>query len=114
MLAAAGCVAAMGSLVAVQARQVETHPVRQAAEHGGAATLRVRVTGDPSPVRLGWGGPSQVLFTAELTGAELAGTRWDTGGRVVLLAPAERLVRRCCPGPGSPRPGCSPRRPGRI
>jgi competence protein ComEC len=89
VLAACGCVAAVGALVVVQARQVETHPVRHAAEQGSAATLRLRVTGDPAPVRTGFGGPGQVLVTAEMTGAEVAGARWDTGGRVVLLAPAD-------------------------
>jgi competence protein ComEC len=96
LLAAAGCVAAVGSVVGLHTRQLESHPVRLSAEQGSAATLRVRATGDPAPVLGGWAGyggqptgATQITLPAELIGATLRGRDWSTGGRVLLLAPSE-------------------------
>lgn len=95
VLAAAGCVAAVGLVVSVQAYQVSTHPLRQAAARSAAATVRVVLAGDPAPVlnsgSAGYGGrqagPTQLSVAAELVGAESSGRRWRVGGRVLLLTP---------------------------
>ncbi|HKR49741.1 MAG TPA: ComEC/Rec2 family competence protein [Pseudonocardiaceae bacterium] len=94
VLAVGGVTAALALVVGVQTWQVEHHPVRAAAERGSAATVLVRVRDDPQAIASsGYGGrrpqPQQVVVRAELEAAEVAGHRWRTGGRVVLLAPAQ-------------------------
>ncbi len=89
LLAAAGCAGVLGSLVGVQVLQLERNPVHRAADGGSAATVRVRLTGDPAPVLGGFAGPTQVTVPAELESATVDGVRWSTGGQVLLLAPRE-------------------------
>ncbi|MGH3902341.1 MAG: DNA internalization-related competence protein ComEC/Rec2 [Pseudonocardiaceae bacterium] len=94
VLAVGGVAAALALVVGVQAWQVEHHPVRAAAERGSVATVLVHLRDDPQAVAaLGYGGrgpqPQRVVIHAELEAAELAGHQWRTGGRVVLLAPAQ-------------------------
>jgi competence protein ComEC len=96
LLAAAGCAAAVGLLVTVQAFQLVRSPVYRAAAQGSAATVRVSLTGDPAPVFStvpgddgGAAGPAQVAVRAELVDAEIAGRHWHGGGRVLLLAPTQ-------------------------
>ena len=97
MLVAAGCVAAVGLATTAATWQLSHHPLRAYAERGGAATLRVTLTGDPAPVfdggSVGYGGraggASRFAVPAELLGASADGRRWAVGGRVLLLAPAQ-------------------------
>ncbi|MGH3814671.1 MAG: DNA internalization-related competence protein ComEC/Rec2 [Pseudonocardiaceae bacterium] len=94
VLAMGGVAAALALVVGAQAWQVEHHPVRAAAEHGSAATVLVHLRDDPQAVTSSaYGGrrpqPQRVVIRAELEAAELAGHQWRTGGRVVLLAPAQ-------------------------
>ncbi|MGH3984238.1 MAG: DNA internalization-related competence protein ComEC/Rec2 [Pseudonocardiaceae bacterium] len=94
MLAVSGAAASLALVVGAQAWQVERHPVRAGAEGGLAATVSVQLSDDPQAVNSsGYGGrrpqPQRVVIRAELEAAELAGRQWRTGGRVVLLAPAQ-------------------------
>jgi competence protein ComEC len=94
LLAMAGVAAALALVVGTQTWQVERHPVRAAARQGSAATVAVHLRDDPRAVASsGYGGrrpePQQVVIRAELESAEIAGQRWRTGGRVILLAPAK-------------------------
>jgi competence protein ComEC len=94
ILAVGGVVAALALVVGTQAWQVEHHPVRAAAERGSAATVMVSLRDDPRAVASpGYGGrqpqPQQVVVRAELKAAEVAGQQWRTGGRLILLAPAQ-------------------------
>lgn len=95
VLAASGCVAAVGLVVTVQVAVLTSHPLRAAAERSAAATVRVVVAGDPTPVltpaSVGYGGRAAgadvVAIPTELVGAQLEGGDWSGGGRLVLLAP---------------------------
>jgi competence protein ComEC len=94
VIAAGGVAAALALVIGAQAWQADHHPVRVAAEHGSAATAVVHLRDDPRAiVSPGYGGrPSQdqrVVIHAALEAVEVAGHRWRTGGRVVLLAPAQ-------------------------
>ncbi len=94
VLAVGGVAAALALVVGTQAWQVEHHPVREAAERGSVATVLVRLRDDPQAVAsAGYGGrrpqPQRMVISAELEAAELAGHQWRTGGRVVLLTPAQ-------------------------
>ena len=94
LLAVGGATASLALVVGVQAWQVERHPVRAGAEGGSAATVSVQLRDDPHAVNSsGYGGrrpqPQRVVIRAELEAAELAGRQWRTGGRVVLVAPAQ-------------------------
>ncbi len=95
VLAAAGCAAAAGIVVTAHVLLVEGHPLRAPAERGAAATLRIVVTDDPRPILAGaYGGrpgeARQVVVPARLERAEVGDGRWAVGGRVLLIAPAER------------------------
>ncbi|MFC7659268.1 ComEC/Rec2 family competence protein [Pseudonocardia benzenivorans] len=69
---------------------VATHPLADAAARGASATVRVTLTDDPRPVRVSGGfGPAQVTITASLDQARAGAGVWTSGGRVLLLAPAE-------------------------
>ncbi|MGH3936845.1 MAG: DNA internalization-related competence protein ComEC/Rec2 [Pseudonocardiaceae bacterium] len=94
VLAMGGVAVALALVVGAQAWQVEHHPVGAAAERGSAVTVLVHLRDDPQAVASsGYGGrrpqPQQVVIRAELEAAELAGRQWRTGGRLVLLAPAQ-------------------------
>ena len=94
LLAVGGAAASLALVVGVQAWQVERHPVRAGAQGGLAATVLVQLRDDPQAVNSsGYGGrrpqPQRMVIRAELEAAELAGRQWRTGGRVVLLAPAQ-------------------------
>ncbi|GAA3241898.1 ComEC/Rec2 family competence protein [Pseudonocardia petroleophila] len=89
LLAVAACAAAAGLVVAAHGVLVEQHPLRAAAQAGAAATLRVVTTDDPRPVRAAVPGSPQVLVEAGLEHADATGGSWDTGGRVLLVAPAD-------------------------
>lgn len=94
LLAAGGVTAALALVIGAHAWQVEHHPLRAAAERGAATTLVVTLHGDPIPIAgRGYGGqavPRRVLWRAELDTAEVAGTHWRAGGKVVLFAPAQK------------------------
>jgi competence protein ComEC len=94
-IVAAGVVAtAVGLVTAAQAHHMDTHPLRAAAEGSAAATLRVRVSDDPRPLRRpGYAGQDaavdRVAVAATLRQASVAGDTWRGGGRVLLLAPSD-------------------------
>ncbi|MGH3822573.1 MAG: DNA internalization-related competence protein ComEC/Rec2 [Pseudonocardiaceae bacterium] len=95
LLAVGGVAAAVALVVGTQAWQVERHPVRAAAEQGSTATVVVHLRDDPRGVASpGYGGqqpqPHQVIVRAELEAAVISGQQWRAGGRIVLLAPAQR------------------------
>jgi competence protein ComEC len=94
VLAAGGCAGAAALVVTAHTLLVDRHPLRTPAERGAAASVRVVVADDPRPLR----GPaygarpgeaSQVLVPAELLRADVGDSGWTTGGRVLLIAPAE-------------------------
>lgn len=95
LLAAGGCVAAAGLVVAVNVAQVARHPLRDAATQGSAATVRVVITGDPTPLLSAasdgyagrQAGATEVTISAGLVSASAGGRRWTTGGRMLLIAP---------------------------
>jgi competence protein ComEC len=94
VLAMGGVAAAVALVVGTQAWQVEHHPVRAAAARGSVATVVAHLSDDPRAVASpGYGGqqphPQRVVVHAELEAAEVAGHHWRTGGRVILLAPAQ-------------------------
>ena len=97
VLAAGGVSAAAALVVGGQAWHAEEHPLRAAADRGAAATLQLRLTGDPVLLRSpGYadraGGGERVVVRAELEGATVGGRSWRSGGRVVVLAPAKRWL----------------------
>ncbi len=94
VVAVGGVAAALALVVGAQAWQVEHHPLRAAAERGSSVTVLVHLRDDPQAiVSSGYGGqrsqPQRVVVHAELEAAELAGRQWRTGGRIVVLAPAQ-------------------------
>jgi len=94
LLAVGGVSAALALVVGTQVWLVEHHPLRVAAEHGSTARVVVRLRDDPQAVASpGYGGqqphPERVVVHAELEAVDVAGQRWRTGGRIVLLAPAQ-------------------------
>lgn len=94
VLAMGAVAAAVALVVGTQAWQVAHHPLRVAAERGSVATVVAHLRGDPTAIASpGYGGqqpdPQRVVVRAELEAAEVAGHQWRTGGRVVLLAPAQ-------------------------
>ncbi|MHA6632127.1 DNA internalization-related competence protein ComEC/Rec2 [Pseudonocardia sichuanensis] len=93
VLAAAGCAAAAALVVTAHVLLVERHPLREPAERGAAAEIRVVVTDDPRPIRSTAygtrpGGASLVLVPARLERATAGEGSWTAGGRVLLIAPA--------------------------
>lgn len=94
LLAAAGVGVALALLIGGHAWHVEHHPVHRAADRGSAATLTMELSDDPHPIDTpGYAGrpgdARQVVVRAQLRAAEVAGRSWRSGGRVVLLAPAQ-------------------------
>jgi competence protein ComEC len=92
VLAAGGCAAAAALVVTAHVLLAERHPLREPAERGAAAELRVVVTDDPRPIRstgYGAGGASLVLVEARLERAAAGHGSWTAGGRVLLIAPAQ-------------------------
>jgi competence protein ComEC len=70
------------------------HPMREPAERGAAATLRVVLRDDPRPIRSEAygsrpGTAAQVLVPSVLARVQVDDGRWSAGGRVLLIAPAE-------------------------
>ncbi|MGQ0778386.1 MAG: ComEC/Rec2 family competence protein [Pseudonocardiales bacterium] len=97
VLAVGGVSAALALVVGAATWQVEHHPVRAGAAQGSVATLVVQLRDDPQAiVSAGYGGrrpqPQRVVVNAVLESADLAGHHWRTGGRVVLLAPAQGWI----------------------
>jgi competence protein ComEC len=88
-------VAAVGLVVTAQVALLAGHPLRAAAERSAAATVRVVVSGDPTPVltaaSVGYGGRAAgtdvVAIPTELVSAQVEGRDWSGGGRLLLLAP---------------------------
>ena len=94
VLAATGCAAAAGLTVTAHTALVVHHPLRASAERAAAATVQVVVRDDPRPVRghrpgSRPGSEAQFLVPAVLTRVEVGDDRWTTGGRVLLIVPAE-------------------------
>lgn len=94
VVAVGGVGAALALVVTVQATQVEHHPLRAAARTGASVTVVVRLSDDPRVVESeGYGGrrplAQRAVVSAVLEEADLAGRHWVTGGRVVLLTPAQ-------------------------
>ena len=94
VLAAGAATTAAALVAAAEAHHAETHPLRAAADSAAAATLVVRITDDPRPLRRpGYGGlpggAERFAIAAELRRASAAGGTWTGGGRVLLLAPVE-------------------------
>lgn len=96
LLAVAGCLAAAGLVVTAHTLVVATHPLRAPAERAAAASLRVVLHDDPRAIRAAPGpadpGGGQVLVAARLRAAEADDGRWTTGGRVLLIAPAQGWI----------------------
>ncbi|MGI9064638.1 MAG: DNA internalization-related competence protein ComEC/Rec2 [Pseudonocardiaceae bacterium] len=93
-VATGGVAAALAVVVGGHAWVLDHHPVRAAAERGGVATVEVVLRDDPRPLMsAGYGGrpgtAERVVVRGALSSADLAGRRWDGGGRIVLLAPAQ-------------------------
>jgi competence protein ComEC len=93
VIAAAALAAAAAGGLGLRMWQVAEHPLRAAAERGDSATIRVEVTDRPRPVRAtGFGSrpgvSDRVVVPGTLRSARVAGTSMDTGGLVVLVAPA--------------------------
>jgi competence protein ComEC len=94
VLAAAGCAAAAAVVATAHALLLVQHPLREPAERGAAATLRVVLRDDPRPIRTEAYGSSpgtagQVLVPSVLAGVQVDAGHWSAGGRVLLIAPAE-------------------------
>jgi competence protein ComEC len=94
VLAAAGCAAAAAVVATAHALLLVHHPLREPAERGAAATLRVVLRDDPRPIRTEAYGSSpgtagQVLVPSVLAGVQVDAGHWSAGGRVLLIAPAE-------------------------
>lgn len=88
VLAVTGCAAAAAVVAAVHGWALLGHPLREPAARGAAAELRAVLRDDPRPIRGGLPGAAQVAVPAELVAATVAGERWISGGRVLILAPA--------------------------
>jgi competence protein ComEC len=70
------------------------HPARSAAEQGAGATVRLVLRDDPRPLRAeGYGarpgGTTRVLVPAVMREVQVDDRTWATGGRILLIAPAE-------------------------
>ncbi len=94
IIAAGAATVAAALVTAAHAHHADTHPLRGAAAGGAAATLRVDLDGDPRPLRRpGYAGQSgeadRVAIAATVRHATVAGTTWRSGGRLLLLAPAD-------------------------
>lgn len=94
VFAAGAVTAAVAVVTAAQSHHVATHPLRAAAADGAAATVRVRLTDDPRPLRRpGYAaqaaGADRVVLKAAVRQASVAGQTWRVGGRVLLLAPVD-------------------------
>ena len=91
--AALGCAAAAAVVVGTNVAIVAGHPLAEAASTGASATVRVTLTDDPRPVRPATGLPiaagGQLTIAADLIEAAAGAGRWTTGGRVLLIAPAD-------------------------
>ena len=92
--AVAGCAAAAGVVICVQATSLAQHPLRDAAERGAAATVSLELRDDPRVIRSGaeggWSGDAgRVIVPGWVRHAEAGDGRWATGGRIVLIAPDE-------------------------
>ncbi|GAY12093.1 ComEC/Rec2-related protein [Pseudonocardia sp. N23] len=95
----AGAVGALGCAVAAlvvtgaNVAFLAGHPLAAAVSTGASATLRATLTDDPRPVRPAVGvpvaGARQVTISAALEEAAVGAGTWTTGGRVLLIAPAE-------------------------
>lgn len=95
VLAPAGCAAAAGLVITAHTLLMVQHPLRAPAERAAAATVRVVVRDDPRPIRGDGadarpGGATQVLVPATCVQAQVGDGRWAAGGRVLLIAPAQR------------------------
>ena len=94
LIAAGAATAATALVTAAQVHHATANPVRTAATSSAAATVRVKIADDPRPLRQpGYAGrPSgadRYAVAAELSAATVAGTTWNTGGRMLLLVPAD-------------------------
>ncbi|OLL73183.1 ComEC/Rec2-related protein [Pseudonocardia sp. Ae168_Ps1] len=95
VVAAGGCALVAAVLVTGHASALAAHPLRAHADRGAAAEVRVRLTDDPRVLRSTVGGDeagsarATALVPAELLSATAGDDTWDTGGRILLLAPAD-------------------------
>lgn len=94
VFAACAVTVAAALATAAQAHHAAAHPLRAAAADGAAATVWVRLTGDPRPLHQpGYAGQAagaeRVAIAAALRHATTAGGNWRAGGRLLLLAPAD-------------------------
>lgn len=72
---------------------VSQHPAREAAQRGAFAEAEVTIRDDPRALRSpGFGRPDGAVAEGEFRSLRLGDRRWQTGGRVVLLGPAEGLL----------------------
>lgn len=95
VLAAGGCAVVAAVLVTAHASALAAHPLRAPAERGAAAEVRVVLTDDPRVLRTAGGGDESgaaratALVPAALVTATAGDTRYRTGGKILLLAPAD-------------------------
>lgn len=93
-LAAGGCAFGAAVLITVHATGLQANPLREAAQRGSAAEIRVVLTDDPRPLRQAGfgsdpGGASRMLIAAEPVSATVDDGHWSLGGDVLLLTPVE-------------------------
>ncbi len=98
VLAVAGCATAAGLVITAHTVLLVQHPLREPADRGAAATLRLLLRDDPRAIRADVygshpGGATQVLIAATVLHAQVDGRHWVAGGRVLLIAPAESWGR---------------------
>ncbi|ASO19198.1 competence protein ComEC [Actinoalloteichus hoggarensis] len=118
VLAAGLLAAAAATGVGVRERHASTHPLREAAEHGDEARVRIRLTDDPARLATaGYGsdpGDGRLLLRARLTSMDVDGQRDETSGRLIALAD-EAGWSELLPGQRATAEGTlSPPRPGDL
>ncbi|APU13722.1 MULTISPECIES: ComEC/Rec2 family competence protein [Actinoalloteichus] len=90
VLAAGLLTAAAAVGVGVRERHASAHPLREAAERGDEARVRMQLTDDPARLMTagyaGDPGDGRLLVRARLAAMELDGQRRDTRGRLIVLA----------------------------
>ncbi|WP_189057494.1 ComEC/Rec2 family competence protein [Longimycelium tulufanense] len=97
MLLVCGIVVAVAAIVSIRVHHSHEHPLRDLAQRGTFAELRVAIGADPRPLRTqGYGGnpagAGRVAVPAELLHADVPGSNAipGDGERLLLLAPADQ------------------------
>ncbi len=83
---ACGCAAAAGVAIAVRVDARDGSPLRALGADRAVASVTLRLTGDPRPLRSGFG--DRVAVPATATEVTARGHRWRMSAAVLVLAPA--------------------------